>query len=92
MEQVEQHGPIPTPPDFPVTWKNPDDERLFWTRDTMHFPDQMNELEGELAIRVAHTHGFARASEAYDMPIRLQPRRINTYYYMAVVPVMAPPD
>jgi len=90
MEQLEQHGRIPVPPDFPVTWESPDDERLFWTRDTMHFPDQMNELEGELVIRVAHTHGFARAFEEYDMLIRLQPRRINTYYYMAVAPVMAP--
>jgi rifampicin phosphotransferase len=92
MEQVEQHGTIPAPLDFPVTWENPNDERLFWTRDTMHFPDQMNELEGELVIRVAHTHGFTRASEAYDMPIRLRPRRINTYYYMAVAPIMAPPE
>jgi phosphohistidine swiveling domain-containing protein len=92
MEQVEQHGPIPAPPDFPITWESPDDERLFWTRDVMHFPDQMNELEGELAIRIAHTHGFTRASDIYDMPIRLQPRRINTYYYMAVAPVMAPPE
>ena len=92
MEQLEQHGPIPAPPDFPVTWENPDDERLFWARDTMHFPDQMNELEGELSIGVAHTHGSTRASEAYEMPIRLRVRRINTYYYMAVTPVMAPPE
>jgi rifampicin phosphotransferase len=92
MEQSEQHGPIPVPPDFPVVWESPDDERLFWTRDVMHFPDQMNELEGELAIRIAHTHGFARASEVYETPIRLRPRRINTYYYMAVAPVMAPPE
>jgi rifampicin phosphotransferase len=92
MEQLEQQGPIPVPPEFPVTWESPDDERLFWARDTMHFPDQMNELEGELVTRVAHAHGFARASEAYEMPIRLQPRRINTYYYMAVAPVIVPPE
>ena len=92
MKQGEQHDSIPASPDFPVTWENPDDDRLFWTRDAMHFPDQMNELEGELAIRIAHTHGFAKASETYDMPIRLQPRRINTYYYMAVVPVIAAPE
>jgi hypothetical protein len=92
MEHVEQHGPIPVQPDFPVTWENPDDERLFWTRDAMHFPDQMNELEGELVVRVAHEHGFSRASEAYHLPIRPQPRRINTYYYMAIAPVMAPPE
>jgi phosphohistidine swiveling domain-containing protein len=92
MEQLEQQGPIPVPPEFPVIWESPDDDRLFWARDTMHFPDQMNELEGELVTRVAHTHGFTRASEAYDMPIRLQPRRINTYYYMAVAPVIVPPE
>ena len=87
-----QQGPISAPPDFPVVWENPEDEHLFWTRDVMHSPNQLSELEAELAIGVAHSYGFTSASEAYGLPVRLQPRLINTYYYMAAVPTMAPPE
>jgi phosphohistidine swiveling domain-containing protein len=87
-----QQGPISAPPDFPVVWENPEDEQLFWTRDAMHSPNQLSELEAELAIGIAHSYGFASASEAYGLPVRLQPRLINTYYYMAAVPTMAPPE
>jgi phosphohistidine swiveling domain-containing protein len=89
---MEQHGPIPASPDFPVVWDDPDDERLFWTRDAMHFPNPVNVLEDEFLVRIAQGNGFARAFEAYDLPIRLQARRINTYLYTAVAPIMAPPE
>ena len=92
MEKLEQHGPIPPPPDFPVAWENPDDERLFWTRDAMHFPVPVNELEDEFSTRLAQENGFARACEAYDLPFRIRPHRINYYLYTAVAPVMAPPE
>ena len=35
------HGPVPAPPDFPVVWETPDDEKLFWTNDRMHWPDPL---------------------------------------------------
>jgi pyruvate,water dikinase len=89
---MQQQGLIPTPPDFPVVWENPDDERLFWTRDAMHFPDPVNELEDEFLVRLAQENGFARATEAYDMPFRLRPRRINHYLYTAVAPIMGSPE
>src|SRR5829696_6966300 len=89
---MKQHGPIPAPPDFPVVWENPDDERLFWRRDAMHFPNPMNAQEDEFFVRIAQGNGFARASEAYDMPIRLRARRINTYLYSAAVPVVSSPE
>jgi rifampicin phosphotransferase len=89
---MEQHGPIPAPPDFPVVWENPDDERLFWTRDAMHFPNPVNTLEEEFLVRIAQGHGFARACEAYEMPIRLRARRINTYLYSTAAPVVSSPE
>ena len=58
---MQQQGLIPTPPDFPVNWENPDDEWCFWTRDAMHFPNQVNTLEEEFLVRIAQGHGFARA-------------------------------
>ncbi|CAA9442587.1 MAG: Phosphoenolpyruvate synthase [uncultured Rubrobacteraceae bacterium] len=89
---MQQQGLIPTPPDFPVVWENPDDERLFWTRDAMHFPAPVNELENEFLTRLAQENGFARACEAYDLPFRIRPRRINYYLYTAVAPVVASPE
>src|SRR5215218_10055596 len=89
---MKQHGPIPAPLDFPVVWENPDDERLFWTRDAMHFPNPVNALEEEFLVRIAEGHGFAKASEAYDMPLRLRARRINTYPNAASVPVVSWPE
>ena len=89
---MQQQGLIPTPPDFPVVWENPDDERLFWTRDAMHFPAPVNELEDEFLIRIAQGNGFARATEAYGMPFRLRPRLINHYLYTAVAPIMGSPE
>ena len=89
---MQQQGLIPTPPDFPVVWENPDDERLFWTRDAMHFPNPVTELEDEFLTRLAQENGFARACEAYDLPFRLRPLRINYYLYTAVAPIMAPPE
>jgi hypothetical protein len=50
---MQQQSKIPTPPDFPVVWENPDDERLFWTRDAMHFPNPVNALEDEFFVRIA---------------------------------------
>jgi phosphohistidine swiveling domain-containing protein len=89
---MQQQGPIPAPPDFPVVWENPDDERLFWTRDAMHWPVPINELEDEFFTRLAQENGFARVCETYDMPFRLLPRRINYYLYTAVAPVMGSPE
>src|SRR5918993_3060889 len=89
---MEQHGPIPAPPDFPVVWDDPDDEQLFWTRDAMHFPNPVNVLEDEFLVRIAQGNGFARASEAYDMPICLRARRINTCLYSTAAPVVSSPE
>ena len=89
---MQQQGLIPTPPDFPLVWENPDDERLFWTRDAMHFPAPVNELEDEFLIRIAQENGFARPTEAYGMPFRLRPRLINHYLYTAVAPIMGSPE
>jgi phosphohistidine swiveling domain-containing protein len=96
MEQSEQHSSppqqIPAPPDFPVVWENPDDEHLFWTHDAMHFPDPLTMLDYDVLIHVIFRHGFTRAAEFYEMLIRPHPRRINTYHYVAMVPVTAPPE
>jgi phosphohistidine swiveling domain-containing protein len=87
---MQQQSKISTPPDFPVVWENPDDERLFWSRDAMHFPTPVNALEDEFLIRIAQGYGFARAGELYEMPVKMLVRRINTYLYTAAAPVVPP--
>jgi pyruvate,water dikinase len=89
---MQQQGTIPTPPDFPVVWEDPADERLFWTRDAMHFPNPVNALENDFAVRIAQGYGFARASEAYDMPVKNLVRLVNTYLYTAMAPAVAPEE
>jgi phosphohistidine swiveling domain-containing protein len=97
MEQSEQHEPvpgqlIPVSPDFPITWENPNDEQLFWMRDAMHFPDPLTMLDDMLVRTIIFRHGFTGAAEFYKMPIRPHVQRINTYLYVAMVPVTAPPE
>ena len=89
---MQQQEKIPTPPDFPVVWEYPDDERLFWARDPMHFPNPVNTLEDEFLIRLAQGYGFARAGEVYGMPVKMLVRRINGYLYTAAAPAVHPEE
>jgi phosphohistidine swiveling domain-containing protein len=77
--------PIPTPPDFPVQWGHPDEAMAFWTRDLMHFGTQITPLEGEQFRRFMDL-GFTSAARQMDLPVHFIARRINTYYYQALVP------
>ena len=81
---------IIAPPQFPVTWEHADDEQLTWLHDRMHNPDPVLPLENAFWGRVYEA--FNRATEAYDMPVRLKTRCINTYFYMAAKTVVAPEE
>src|SRR4051794_37762679 len=74
---------LPVAPDFPVTWAQPADAQLFWSFDPM-VPDAMSPLDF-LSCRDAFS-GFNAAAAVYDLPIRLESRHINTYFYQAVIP------
>ena len=89
-EVVQVAGPvrIPAPPEFPVVWDSPDDEQLSWLHDRMHNPDPVLPLESAFWGRVYEA--FSRATEAYEMPVRLKTRYINTYFYMAIKSVVPP--
>jgi pyruvate,water dikinase len=79
---------IIAPPEFPVTWEHADDEQLTWLHDRMHNPDPVLPLENAFWSRVYEA--FNRATEAYEMPVRLKTRCINTYFYMAAKTVVPP--
>src|SRR5437762_1271902 len=88
MSRMEQSRPIVPPPGFPVTWENPEDERLFWTHDRMHWPDPLPVISFDLMIE----DGVNPAAIEYDAPIRFDGRRINCYQYTAFHPPMLPPE
>ena len=86
----ERPSPIPTPPDFPVVWENPEDEGMFWQSDMMHFPEPTTPLM-DLWER-AFNQGFVDAAEASEVPIVLMYRRINTWEFNSVVPRVPPEE
>ncbi len=85
----EASSPIPIPDDFPVTWEQPEDERLFWQTDRMHFSEPVTPMM--VGWTQAFNEGFKRASPTLELPIRLQYQRINTYGYTTTAP-MVPPE
>lgn len=91
--EISQPAPgarIPTPPDFPVRWEKPEDERMLWTPDLVHFPDPMTPLAFEVLYEFFHRINYA--AETYELPIRFDARYVNGYFYQTVIPVGAPPE
>jgi pyruvate,water dikinase len=82
-----QPAPLPVPPDFPLVWGNPEDERIFWTRDRLHYPDQVSPLDYSLS-RIGD-EGFGKAFAYYGVPMQIRSLYINTYQYGAMVPSFA---
>ncbi|HEX5501100.1 MAG TPA: PEP-utilizing enzyme [Thermomicrobiales bacterium] len=90
-DTANQPAPIPTPPDFPVTWEQPDDPRLFWTMDRMHCPAPLTPLTHAL-IRYMFQDAINVAMEELELPIRLMNRQVNTYMYMTIYPSTPPAE
>ena len=81
---------IPIPDNFPVAWTDPDETKLLWQLDPMHYPDPMRPLEFDLMAAI-YAAGMKHALQAYDLPVRLEARQINTYLYGAFTPQGLPP-
>jgi pyruvate,water dikinase len=75
--------PIAIPPDFPVTWENPDDAHIFWQHDRMHFPDPAPPLERQFW---ALSMGKLNMEAVYDAPTNTRFLHVNTYLYLAWAP------
>jgi len=79
--------PIPVPADFPVTWEQPDDERLFWNLDRMHFPDLLTPMDFAL-LRAAHEQ-LNWAFAHYGIPLSYSTRYVNYRWYLSVNPTVS---
>ena len=78
---------IAIPDDFPVTWEDPEDERIFWFWDQMHHPHAVTPMTSSLD-GPAFTEGFGRACRALSMPFKTsEVRTWNYYLYFGDVPL-----
>ena len=78
--------PIPLPPDFPVVWETPEDERLFWLYDRLHTPGQSSPMDASL-WRILY-EGLTRGQSFYGIPTDMRVQHINTFIFMTN---LAPP-
>jgi phosphohistidine swiveling domain-containing protein len=81
--------PIPTPPNFPVLWDDPDDAKLTWELNkALKDPVPLMVDAVVNAFLVGGNAGFKQAA----LPIYLRTELVNTYQYMAMVPTEGPPE
>ncbi len=83
MPEQMQFTTLPIPPNFPVEWRDPKEAYLLWTRERTHWPEQITPLEFSLWEQA--TEGMNAAYEFYSMANKSLIRRLNTYYYNAMV-------
>lgn len=89
--KIRPGEPIPEPNNFPVVWENPEDGQGFWEFDGYHYPNPMTPLEFELTEAI-YENGLGKAAAIFSVPISVEARRINTYFYRSVSPDGGPPD
>jgi rifampicin phosphotransferase len=73
-----------------IEWELPEDARLFWTIDKMHFGDALSPLTGTFEIP-AFDVGVGKAFEQLGMPVRMRAKVFNDYQYNAMQPVSFDP-
>jgi phosphohistidine swiveling domain-containing protein len=81
---------LPVPANFPVTWEHADDAQQLWAFQRMHCPEPITPMAGEF-IRWFEA-GTNAALRACDLLTLVRVRRINTYFFMARVEVVAPAE
>ncbi len=91
MSETNQPKPIPDPPDFPVILENPDDAQLQWEYDTTHSTGPAPLLEFQAFWKTAF-EGWSSANESLGIPLRIRATRLNTYFYIAILPAVAPEE
>ncbi len=83
--------PFPISPDFPVTWKQPDQVGHSWEQESLHWPEPVTVLEFEM-IKSIIIDGLTAGGEFYGMPIAFDALQVNTYLYQAVIPEHLAPE
>ncbi len=76
---------LPIPDNFPISWNEPDDAKLTWGLDRMHWATPVTPLTGE------YIEIFLLSADPvllkFGYPARMRFRRINTYVYYTQAPL-----
>jgi hypothetical protein len=78
--------PVAIPPqeDFPVEWASPEEAKIPWQHDKMHFPEAMPPLESEFWTRFMH--GMHQGMTHYEMPVQVVSKEFNNWVYFGIFP------
>lgn len=78
--------PIPTPPDFPVVWEDPEEEKLAWKFTDMHHPNPIKPLEQDIDLPLL---ALSKVVDHYGAQVEFKTRIINGYRYSTKIPLVA---
>jgi hypothetical protein len=88
--QIAEPVRITVPPEFPVAWDHPDDARMFWQLERLHFADPMTAMDYAF-MADAHVQ-LNWAFGQYGLPDRYHFRLFNHRWFYTIAPVDAPPE
>lgn len=80
--------PFPVPENFPVAWPAPEMAMKVWRQDRMHVPYPMTPMSEWFAHRFAK--GFTSGFDTYQIPMKTEILRMNTYFFLGSNPVLPP--
>jgi rifampicin phosphotransferase len=89
-----QSRPITTlrgPTEFTVTWDDPADAALTWTREDVHMDECRSTLSCDYTLH-APAFGLDKANEVFGPPARIRYRSVHGYMYAARVPLAPAED
>ena len=88
-QTIEAGRPIPPISEFPVDWEDPNDAKLTWQLSSA--TDKPVPLLVE-AITKSFLEAMNTSFELGELPVRLRVECINTFQYLGIVPIDAPPE
>ena len=96
MSNLTTHAPtagqsIPAPEDFPVSWENPHDAKLTWQLQ-IHANANLPMAPLSYSVLAVCVRGFSSANPLLGLPFHFCTAHINSYYYVALVPAVTPPE
>lgn len=77
---------LPLPDNFPIQWETPEDAKLFWQVDLMHWPHGLSPLAQTMDVP-PFFRGFNLAAQELCMPMKkVSFKPFNHYVYMSTEP------
>ena len=82
---------IDSPADFPVNWEDSADAHIPWEQEAPHFPQSLTPMDYDFSAYKI-TEGLNKGAAHYRLPMVQRVCNLNTYAYIANVPMPPPPE